>query len=689
MKSVNRHLALLCFILLLLVSSDLLSQVKSEKNGNYKPIDPANLDTSIDPNTDFYEYSNGSWMKNNPIPPEYSSWSSWSELRNKNSEKLRIILEQAATVSSASKVSNLQKLGDLYYTAMDTITIEKLGMEPMKEDLAMIDAIQSIEDFQKVFSYLKTFRNGGLFSFFAGQDDRNSENVILQLFQGGLGLPDREYYLKDDDRSKNIRNKYMEYISSLFMLIGYDKMSSVNTAQKIMDIETRMANASMSRVEMRDAEASYHLLKYDELISLTPDFSWEILFNELGINDKNKFVNGVIVGQPEFFKELNRMMSDVSIEDWKNYLKWNLVRWSADKLSTDFATADFNFSNKTLRGVEEQRDRWRLSLDFVNSAMGEPLGQLFVEKNFTPETKAKAIEMVKNIKESFAERIKNNEWMSPGTKEEALKKLSKFDVKIGYTDEWKDYSGLQIDRSSFYGNMKKATAYSLKLNLDKIAKSVNMKEWGMTPQTVNASYNGSKNSITFPAGIMQPPFFDPNADDAVNYGGIGAVIGHEMTHGFDDQGRKYDGDGNMRDWWTQQDADNYKARADKLANQYSSYIAVDSLHVNGMLTLGENIADLGGMLISYYALKKTLSGKDIALNEGFTPEQRFFLAYSQLWKENRRPDAVRLQVNTDPHSPGRFRVNGVMPNMTEFMQAFNGKPGDPMVNDAEKRVVIW
>lgn len=689
MKSVNRHLALLWFILLLLVSSDLLSQVKSEKNGNYKPIDPANLDTSIDPNTDFYEYSNGSWMKNNPIPPEYSSWSSWSELRNKNSEKLRIILEQAATVSSASKVSNLQKLGDLYYTAMDTITIEKLGMEPMKEDLAMIDAIQSIEDFQKVFSYLKTFRNGGLFSFFAGQDDRNSENVILQLFQGGLGLPDREYYLKDDDRSKNIRNKYMEYISSLFMLIGYDKMSSVNTAQKIMDIETRMANASMSRVEMRDAEASYHLLKYDELISLTPDFSWEILFNELGINDKNKFVNGVIVGQPEFFKELNRMMSDVSIEDWKNYLKWNLVRWSADKLSTDFATADFNFSNKTLRGVEEQRDRWRLSLDFVNSAMGEPLGQLFVEKNFTPETKAKAIEMVKNIKESFAERIKNNEWMSPGTKEEALKKLSKFDVKIGYTDEWKDYSGLQIDRSSFYGNMKKATAYSLKLNLDKIAKSVNMKEWGMTPQTVNASYNGSKNSITFPAGIMQPPFFDPNADDAVNYGGIGAVIGHEMTHGFDDQGRKYDGDGNMRDWWTQQDADNYKARADKLANQYSSYIAVDSLHVNGMLTLGENIADLGGMLISYYALKKTLSGKDIALNEGFTPEQRFFLAYSQLWKENRRPDAVRLQVNTDPHSPGRFRVNGVMPNMTEFMQAFNGKPGDPMVNDAEKRVVIW
>ena len=687
MKNRNFHIVIFYSIFFLFTGSLIYSQSKPDEN--YKPIDPSNFDLSVDPNTDFYFYSNGSWIKNNPIPPEYSSWSSWSELRNKNNEKQRIILEQATTVSSAAKVSNLQKLGDLYFTAMDTVTIEKLGPEPMKEDLAKIDAIQSAEDFQRVFAYLKTFRNGGLFSFFAGQDDKNSQNVILQLFQGGLGLPDRDYYLKDDERSKKLRGSYMEYMSRMFALIGYDEMTSLNTARKVMDIETRLANASMSRVDMRDAEATYHLMKLDELRSLTPNFSWDVLFNEIGLTDKSKFDNGVIVGQPEYFKEVNRMMTDVSIEDWKNYLKWNLVRWSADKLSSDFVNEDFNFSNKTMRGVEEQRERWRLSLDFVNSAMGEPLGKIFVEKNFTPETKAKALEMVKNIKESFAERIKNNEWMSPGTKEEALKKLSKFDVKIGYTDEWKDYSGLQIDRSSFYGNMKKAAAYSLKLNLDKIAKPVKMQEWGMTPQTVNASYNGSKNSITFPAGIMQPPFFDPNADDAVNYGGIGAVIGHEMTHGFDDQGRKYDGDGNMRDWWTQQDADNYKTRTDKLAKQYNGYVAIDSLHVNGELTLGENIADLGGMLISYYALKKTLSGKENVLIEGFTPEQRFFLAYSQLWKENRRPDAIRLQVNTDPHSPGKFRVNGVMPNMKEFMNAFNGKPGDPMVNDSVKRVVIW
>lgn len=665
------------------------SQEQSDINKNNKPIDPANLDISADPNTDFYEYSNGNWIKNNPIPPEFSSWSSWSELRDKNTEKLRLILEHAMTVSSASKVSDLQKLGDLYFTAMDTATIEKLGPEPMKEDLSKIDAIQSREDFQKVFAYLKTFRNGGLFSYFAGQDDKNSQNVILQLFQGGLGLPERDYYLKEDDRSKNIRNKYLEYMSNMFKLIGYDEMSSMNAAQKIMDIETRLANASMSRVEMRDAEATYHLMKYDELLSLTPDFSWETLFAELGINDKSNFVNGVIVAQPEFFKELNRMMTDVSIEDWKNYLKWNLMRWAADKLSSDFVTESFNFSNKTLRGVEEQRERWKISIAFVNGAMGEPLGKYYVEKNFTPETKAKAEEMVKNIKESFAERIKNNEWMSPGTKEEALKKLSKFDVKIGYTSQWKDYSGLQIDRSSFYENMKRAAAYNQKLNLGKISKPVNMYDWNLTPQTVNASYNASKNSITFPAGIMQPPFFDPNADDAVNYGGIGSVIGHEMTHGFDDQGRKYDGDGNLRDWWTQQDADNYKLRADKLAKQYSGFVVLDSLHVNGVLTLGENIADLGGMLISYHALKKTLSGKETELIDGFTPEQRFFLAYSQLWRENRRPDAVRLQVNTDPHSPGKFRVNGVVPNMTEFMQAFKGKPGDPMVNSPDKIVVIW
>lgn len=656
---------------------------------NYKVIDPENINQSIDPNFDFYEYSNGNWLKNNPIPPENSRWGTWNIVRDRNNDILRQILEAASANQSATKGSNKQKLGDLYFTAMDTLTIENAGINPIKDDLSKIESIRSKEDFQNVFSYLKSFRNGGIFTFSAGQDDKNSQNIILQFFQGGLGLPDRDYYLKEDEKSKKLLSQYAEFISKMFELTGNDALSSAVIAGKIIDIETRFAKASMSRVERRDPEASYHLMSLEELKSFTPNFNWDILFNQIGLSDKSKFNNGIIVGQPEFFKEADRMLNDVSIEDWKDYLKWNLLRWASDKLSKNIADESFNFYNKTLRGVEEQRTRWKLSLEFVNSAMGEPLGQLFVEKYFTPETKAKAVEMVNNIKAEFGERLKNNEWMSEETKKEALNKLVTFKVLIGYTEDWKDYSGLETDRISFYNNMKRAAMYNLKLNLDKINKPVNPDEWGMTPQTVNASYNPSKNSITFPAGIMQPPFFDPDADDAVNYGAIGSVIGHEITHGFDDQGRKYDGSGNLKDWWTETDADNFKKRADKLAEQFSGYIAIDSLHVNGKLTLGENIADLGGLTTSYYALQKSLKGKNINLIDGFTPEQRFFLAFSQVWKANVTPEELRLQVNTDPHSPGKFRVLGPMSNMTEFMNAFNGKPGDPMVRNAEERVVIW
>ncbi|MBK8549829.1 MAG: M13 family metallopeptidase [Ignavibacteria bacterium] len=673
--------------LIIILSINTVGYSQYDDIKNTLPINPSNIDMSVDPNVDFYEYSNGNWLKNNPIPPEYSRWSGWDELILKNNEKLRIILEEAIN-GNAPKGSNLQKLGDLYFTAMDTVTIEQLGIDPLKDDLALIESIQNKDDFQKVFSYLKTFRSGGLFSISAGQDDRNSQNVILQVFQSGLGLPGRDYYLKDDDNSKDIRKKYTEYMAKLFTLTGTDQMTSMNITAKVMDMENRLAKVSMSRQEMRQAEATYHLMTLAELKTLTPNFSWDVLFNETGLNDHNKFDKGINVGQPEFLKEVDRMIADISVEDWKNYLKWNLIRWSADKLSSELADESFNFNSKVLRGTEQQQQRWKESLAFVNSAMGEPLGQKFAEKYFTPETKAKAMEMVSNIKESFAERIKNNEWMSEATKKEALKKLSKFSAKIGYTDEWKDYSGLDIDRSSFYNNMKKAAAYAVKLNLDNIAKPVK-DEWFMLPQTVNASYNGSKNSITFPAGIMQPPFYDPDADDAVNYGGIGVIIGHEISHGFDDQGRKYDGDGNLRDWWTEDDAKKYTERAGKLAEQFSSYTAIDTFHVNGKLTLGENIADLGGMLAAYYALQKTLEGKEITLIDGFTPDQRFFLGFSQIWRENRRPESLKLLLNTDPHSPGRFRVIGTISNVEEFMKAFNGKPGDPMVNDAGERVVIW
>jgi len=395
------------------------------------------------------------------------------------------------------------------------------------------------------------------------------------------------------------------------------------------------------------------------------------------------------VAQPEYFKELNRMISDVSLDDWKIYLKWNLARSASNKLNSAFEDESFNFNSKVLRGTEQKDARWKRSIDLVESVMGEPLGQLFAEERFSRDTKTKALEMVENIKTAFRERLKVNEWMSEATKKEALKKLSMFTVKIGYTDKWKDYSGLQTDRNSLYENLKKAAVYNLKMNFEKIGKPVNKDEWFATPQTVNAYYSASKNEIVFPAGIMQPPFFDPEADDALNYGGIGAVIAHEITHGFDDQGRKFDGDGNLKDWWTESDSKNFKERTDKLVKQYSAYVATDSLHINGELTLGENIADLGGALIAYDALQISLKGKDIKQIDGFTQQQRYFLAFSRIWKSNMRPEVIRLLVNSDTHSPNKFRVKGTLSNVPSFKDAFSGKDGDPMINDITKRVVIW
>lgn len=685
MKKTYSLLLILTFVIT--ISADSFAQVQS--SDNYKPIDPANFNTAVDPNVDFYEYSNGAWLKNNPIPPEYSRWSSWNEIIDKNYIVLKEILENAAAKTNSPKGSNLQMLGDLYYSAMDTGKIEREGMNPLKEELAMIDGIGSKEDFQRVFSIMKKYRSGGLFGLFAGQDDKNSANMILNFFQGGLGMPNKDYYLKDDEKTKQIRDKYAQYMVKLFTLAGTDQMQAQEIARKIFDIETRLAKASMSRTEMREAEATYHLMTLNEVKALMPDFNFDSFFTQLGIGEDYRFQNGINVGQPEFMKEVNRMLSDVSIEDWKNYLKWNLIRNAADALSSDFANADFDFYSKTLRGTEQRQLRWRESLDHVQSVMGEPLGQLFVEQKFTPETKTKALEMVANIKEAFRERLKSNTWMSDETKKQALDKLDKFKVKIGYTDKWKDYTGLQIDRSSFYNNMKNAAEFNTFLNLNKIGRPVEADEWFMFPQTVNAQYNASKNDITFPAGIMQPPFYDPNADDAVNYGAIGSVIGHEITHGFDDQGRKYDGDGNLKDWWTDEDAAKFKEQADKLVAQFGSYLVIDTMHVNGQLTLGENIADLGGIIIAYHALKKTLEGKEKQLIEGFTPEQRFFLSFSQVWKGNSRPESLRLQVNTDPHSPGKYRVIGTIANVIEFMDAFGGKPGDPMINTDANRVVIW
>ncbi|MBV6477525.1 MAG: Neutral endopeptidase [Ignavibacteria bacterium] len=681
------RILLLTFIIVSLSSSIIKSQVQPENNPG-KIINPENMDLSVNPNYDFYEYSNGEWLKKNLIPPDYGSWGSWNEIIERNKIVLKKILEDA----SAKKFppgSNLQKLGDLYFLAMDTVEIEKLSSLPLKKYMNMIDDVQNKNDLIKVFSVMKSYRGGGLFNMWAGQDDKNSKNVILQFSQGGLGMPDRDYYLKNDEKSETIKSKYYDFMKKMFELMGNENSTAAKISDDLMSFETKLAYASMSRTEMREAEATYHLMSLNEVKLLMPEFNFDLLFKETGLEDQHRFDNGINIGQPEFFKEINRMLADINIETWKNYLKWNLVRNAANFLSTEFSNESFNFYSKILRGTEQKLPRWKESINFVEQAMGELLGREFVKIKFKPEAKDRALEMVANIKEAFGERLKNNEWMSDETKKQALKKLGSFNVKIGYTDKWKDYSGLVIDRKSFYENMLEASKYNMKLNLDKIGKPVDYTEWGMNPQTVNAYYNASKNEIVFPAGIMQIPFFDPDADDAVNYGSIGAVIGHEITHGFDDQGRKYDAEGNMKDWWTKEDASKFTERADKLVKQYNEFLVVDDLHVNGQLTLGENIADLGGIIIAYYGLQKTLEGKEKQLIDGFTPEQRFFLSYSQLWKVKSRPEAIRLQIKTDPHSPGKFRVIGPISNLIEFMKAFNGNPGDPMIRSEKERVVIW
>ncbi|HAY32766.1 MAG TPA: M13 family metallopeptidase [Ignavibacteria bacterium] len=652
-------------------------------------INPENYDHSIDPNSDFYDFACNKWFGKNPIPPQNSRWGTWDVLIEQNNEVLKKILEDASKNTSAAPGSIEQKLGDLYFTAMDSVNIEKAGMEPLKKYFEMIDGISTQEEFQKVFAYLKSAGSGGLFSVWAGQDDKNSRNVILQFYQGGLGLSGKEYYTKNDENSVKVREKYLEFMRKIFTLLGNDNITAGDISRRIMDIEQRLADASMTRLESRQAEATYHPMSFQEVKDLMPDYNFEILFNEIGVSDAGKLDKGINIGQPEFFKELNRMLTDVKLEDWKNYLKWNLIRNNADKLSSDFEEASFEFYGKTLRGSLEQRPRWKKSLSFVESAMGEPLGQLFVELKFKPETKTKALQMVNNIKESFKDRIIQNDWMSEATKKEALKKLSTFNVKIGYTDEWKDYSGLEINRNSFFDNMIRASKFRMKQNMNKIGKPVNKNDWFMYPQTVNAYYSSSNNEIVFPAGILQPPFYDPSADDAVNYGGIGAVIGHEISHGFDDQGRKYDSEGNMKDWWTEEDAANFKVRADMLAKQYSGYNAVDSYYVDGNLTLGENIADLGGLITAYHAYMKTIDYNNDLILDGFTPSQRFFLGFAQMWMINYRPELMKTLVKTDSHSPPKFRVNGTIKNVEEFINAFGGKEGDPMINPKDKRIVIW
>jgi len=625
----------------------------------------------------------GGWMKANPIPPEYSTFGSFTRLADQNQQNLRNILEDAAKAKAAPG-SNEQKIGDFYAGCMDTTAIDAAGTKPLEPELARIANVTKIAGLQAEAEHLHSIGAGALFRFTSRQDLKDSSVVIGTASQGGLGLPERDYYLKDDDKSRQLRDAYVKHIANMFGMLGDPADQSAAEATAILRIETALATASTKNTDLRDPEKNYHMMTLADLKRLTPNFSWEAYFRGTG-HPELKQIN---VGQPEFFKALDAQLTATPLDDWKIYLRWHLLNTAAQALPEKFVAEEFDFRGKTLTGAKEIQPRWKRCAQATDRALGEALGQVYVQRYFPPESKARALEMVNNLIAALRDDLQTISWMGPATRAQATAKLQAFAVKIGYTDKWRDYSSLKIDRSSYLQNGFRAAAFEAARRLDKIGKPVDRTEWGMTPPTVNAYNSSSMNEIVFPAGIMQPPFYDPKADDAVNYGGMGAVIGHEITHGFDDEGSKFDGHGNLRDWWTAEDRKNFDERASCVQAQFDGYEVEPGLHQNGKLVLGESIADLGGLAISYAAYEKSLEGKPRPQDiEGFTPEQRFFLGWAQVWGANQRPEAARLQTKTNPHPLSRFRGIGAPSNLAEFAKAFGCKKGDPMVR--EHACKIW
>ncbi|RTQ45258.1 M13 family peptidase [Hymenobacter gummosus] len=651
-------------------------------------LNVANIDKSASPCQDFNQYASGNWYKNNPIPAAETRWGSFNELADKNNAVMRQILQEAAANKNAAKGTNAQKVGDYYYTAMDTMAIEKAGLTPLKPELDRISAIKNLDGLQMSIARSMQLQTGAFFGTYVGQDDKISSQYAVNFYQGGLSLPDRDYYLKDDARSKNIRAAFQTYLINTFKLAGDNEATAKKNAATIMRLETRLAKASKTRVELRNPEANYNKMTVAALQKKYPNLNPKHILDHIDL----KSAKEVIVGQPLFFQELNTMLKQEPLADLKTYLRWHLVTSMTSALPQSFNDESFKLT-QVLTGAKKQQPRWKRMNRATDGALGEAFGQLYVDKAFTPETKAKAMTMVQNIKEAMGEHIQQSDWMSEATKKEAMRKLNAFTVKIGYPDQWKDYSALTISRDSYLQNVIATRLWSYKDNTSKLGKPIDRKEWGMTPPTVNAYYNPSMNEIVFPAGIMQPPFFDPKADDAVNYGGMGAVIGHEITHGFDDQGRQYDADGNLKDWWTKEDAEKFEARAAVVGKQYDAFSPVDSVFVNGSLTMGENLADLGGLAISYTALHKELKRQypdgNYPKYDGLTPDQRFFLSWAQVWRTNARPEFLRQQVLTDPHSPAQFRTNGPLMNMPQFYEAFGCKEDAKMVRAQAQRAKVW
>jgi putative endopeptidase len=648
-------------------------------------FDVAGIDTSASACTDFYQYANGNWLAKNPIPGAYPSWGVANVLNEKNRDALHEILEAAAKNTKAPKGSSEQKVGDYYASCMDEAKIEAEGLTPLAPEFARIAKINDQKALQEEVAHLHSLGINALFASDSTQDFKNSAEVTAEVFQGGLGLPDRDYYTKTDEKSKTTRDAYIKHVARMFELMGDDAARAAAEAQTVMALETSLAQASMTRVELRDPEHIYHRMTVAQVSALAPGFDWPMYLQKMGVPAKAD----VNVATPDFFKTMNQQLTAVPFADWQTYLRWHLINNTAAALSAKFVDEDFNFKGKVLQGSTENLPRWKRCVAGTDRALGEALGEVYVKKAFPPAAKARALEMVRNLEAALKSDIGTLSWMGDATRKQAIVKLEAFLNKIGYPDKWRDYSSMQVDRGSYLNNRFSANAFEKRRDFNKIGKPVDKTEWGMSPPTVNAYYNPQINEIVFPAGILQPPYFDAEADDALNYGGMGSVIGHEMTHGFDDQGRQFDSTGNLSNWWTDADLKAFQQRAQCVIDQFNGFEVEKGLNENGKLVVGESIADLGGLVVAYAAFQKAMEGKPRVTIDGFTPEQRFFLGYARGWATSTRPEFARLLVNVDPHPLPKFRVNGPLSNMPQFAAAFQCKTGDVMVRAETDRCQIW
>lgn len=661
---------------------------KPQPAGKIAGFDPARMDKTCEPCKDFYQFANGAWLEQNPVPAGYSRWGSFDRLQESNRDVLHRILETTSNNRMAKrKGSNEQLISDFYMTCMDEAKVEATGLKPLEENFARIESAKTIKDVQAVVAHFHRQSIPTLFGFGAGQDARNNKQVIGVAGQGGLSLPNRDHYTKDDEKSKKNREELVKHMTRMFELLGDDATKAAANAQTVFAVQTKLADKWMTPVDSRDPQKTYNKMTVAQFAEMTPNISWTDYFAVRQVPP----VSEVNVGQPEFFKQVNSLMAEVPVADWKTYLRWHLITASAPFLSKKFDEENFNFYGRVLQGTKEQLPRWKRCVAGTDNFVGEALGPVYVKSEFTPESKARMKELIGNLLTTFRERLSKLDWMSEETRKQALVKLNAFEyTKIGYPDKFRDYTGLNIDRASYVENVRRAAMFENRRQLNKIGKPVDRTEWLMTPPTVNAYYQTFNVEIVFPAGILQPPFFNPHADDAINYGSIGGVIGHEVTHGFDDRGSQYDAQGNLRMWWTKEDREKFDARASCVADQFTNFKVADDFSMTGKLVQSESIADLGGLSVAYEAFQKSMEGKPRPANiDGFTPEQRFFLGWAQLWATTYLPEAMRQQALNGPHPISRFRANGPLSNMPQFAAAFTCKEGDPMVRSGSDRCKIW